>query len=84
MELKLGRRIFNVTNKDLILDNGKVFILITQKYFADLVYQNPTVSKTTFRKLLKEGKIKLSNKKYVSTICEERYDLYEFVIEDNE
>ena len=30
MELKLGSKTFNVTSKDSILDNGKIYILHTR------------------------------------------------------
>lgn len=77
MEIKCERRIFNCTSKDLILDNGACYQLITQRYFKDWYNHTPRVSKTLFKKLLKEGKIRKSKKKY-----ETRYeclDLYEFV-----
>ncbi len=80
MEIKCGVRTFNVTNKDLILDNGACYQLITQKYFQDWYYHTPKVAKTLFKKLLKEGKIKKSEKKYKTGLASEiEYDLYEFV-----
>lgn len=80
MEVKCGRKIFNCTNKDLILDNGACYVLITQKYFKDWRYVVPTVAKTTFKKLLKDGKIKKSKKKYKASSSKDiYYDLYEFV-----
>lgn len=79
MELKLGFKTFNVTNKDSILDNGKIYILHTQWYLRDWSRVYPKISKTLFKSLLSEGKIKLSEKKYISTFTGETYDLYEFV-----
>lgn len=77
MELKLNRRIFDVTDKDLILDNGACYQLITQTYHKDFYDHSPIVPKTTFKKLLKAGLIRLSKEKYKTTYKE--YDLYEFV-----
>lgn len=62
MEIKRGRKTFNCTSKDLILDNGACYQLITQKYFKDWYNQTPHVSKILFKKLLKEGKIRKSKK----------------------
>ena len=83
MELKIGSRIFNVTNKDSILDNGKIYILHTQWYLMDWSRVYPKISKTLFKSLLSEGKIKLSEKKYTSTFTGETYDLYEFVEDEH-
>lgn len=80
MEIKCGRRIFDCTSKDLILDNGACYQLITQKYYNNWHYFSPRVSKTLFKKLLKEGKIRKSKKKYMTGCSSEPYyDLYEFV-----
>ena len=80
MEIKCGRRTFNCTSKDLILDNGKCYQIITQKYFKDWYYHTPIISKTLFKKLLKEGKIRKSNKRYETGYTSQPYyDLYEFV-----
>ena len=76
MEIKCGKRTVNLTNKDLILDNGACYQIITQQYFKDWGYHNYHVSKALFRKLLKEGKIIKSKTKYK---CGEKllFDLYE-------
>lgn len=79
MEIKCGRRTFNVTSKDLILDNGACYQLITQKYFKNWYEVSPIVAKSTFKKLLKEGKIRKSEKKYKVSLSDEYFDLYEFV-----
>ena len=78
MIIKCGRREFTVTENDLILDNGACYILITQSYQDGWSKCNPTVAKSTFKKLLKEGKLKLSPRKYKGTYGS-RYDLYQFV-----
>lgn len=80
MEIKCGRRMFNCTSENLIIDNGVRYLLITQKSITrnfDNRYNwydlFPVVSKPLFKKLLKEGKIRKSKKKYNT------FDLYEFV-----
>ena len=84
MTLKIRRRTFEVNETDRIIFNGAVYILITQKYFQDWGYMNPTLPKTTFTKLLKDGKIRKSDKKYKvmgysgETI---KLDMWEFVKE---
>lgn len=80
MEIKCGRRIFDCTGKDLILDNEACYQLITKRYFQDWYYHTPVVSKTLFKKLLKEGKIRKSKKRYETGYSSQPYfDLYEFV-----
>jgi len=79
MILKCGRREFTVGKKDQILDNGAVYQLITQTYYKDWMHINPKVSKTTFNNLLKNGKIRLSEKKYKSDYgTGKNCKLYEF------
>ena len=80
MEIKCGRRTFEVTEKDRILDNGACYQLITRYYFDGWHRCIPAVAKATFKKLLKEGKIRLASKAYCGLHGEE-YPLYEFVIE---
>lgn len=83
MEIKCGRRIFTVTSKDLILDNGSCYQLITQEFYHNYAYETPIISKTLFRKLFKEGKIKLSKKRYkTGHNSNPYYDLYEFTNDD--
>lgn len=79
MVIKCGRREFTVTEKDLILDNGACYQLITQHYFDGFSRLMPEVAKSTFNKLLKSGQIRLSPKKYKSKYGGKEYDLYEFV-----
>lgn len=80
MVLKCGRREFTVGEKDLILDNGSCYQLITQKYYKDWGYACPIVSKTTFNKLLEAGVIRLSNKKYKTFLGnDDGCKIYEFV-----
>lgn len=83
MELKIGSKTFTVTGKDSILDNGKIYILHTRWYLRDWSRVYPKISKTLFKSLLSQEKIKLSEKKYTSSFTGETYDLYDFV-EDGE
>ena len=64
MEVKIGRKIFTLTNKDRILDNGTCYQLITQKIYKDWGYTSPVIPKTLFKKLLKEDKIAKTDEKY--------------------
>lgn len=81
MVLKCGRREFIVGEKDLILDNGACYQLITQTYYQDWSHVYPLVSKATFNKLLKAGVIRLSDKKYKPFLEDDdnKYKLYEFI-----
>ena len=78
MVIKCGRKEFMVTEKDLILDNGVCYQLITQYYFDGYSRLTPMVAKSTFNKLLKSGQIQLSPKKYKG-MWGKSYDLYQFV-----
>lgn len=83
MKIKCGRREFEVTEKDRILDNGAIYQLITQYYQKGWEKLTPIVSKSTFDKLLKSGKIRLSSEKYHG-IYNVTFPLYEFVIESED
>ena len=80
MKVKLNRREFNLKKGDLILDNGACYQLLTQTYHKSFNDYYPIISKTLFKKLLKDGNIKLSKQKYKGMIT---CDLYEFVSEEN-
>lgn len=89
MKIKCGRRMFNCTSENLILDNGVCYQLITQKSITQNFDNRhnwyrffPVVSKTLFKKLLKEGKIRKSKKKYETRY--ESLDLYEFIESEDE
>ena len=81
MKIKCGRREFEVTEKDRILDNGVCYQLITQYYQDGWSKLNPRIAKSTFNKLLKEGKIRLSSEKYSDYFHTRELPLYEFVID---
>lgn len=79
MEIKCGRRTFDCTDKDLILDNGSCYQIITKKYFKDWYDYTPVLSKTLFKKLLKEGKIRKSKKRHATDFPSQYFNLYEFI-----
>lgn len=79
MVIKIRKHEFEVGHGDLILDNGACYILITKTYYSDYTRVNPTIPKSTFKRLLKDGDIRLSKKKYGSKLGGTMMDLYEFV-----
>lgn len=62
---------------DKIIFNGSAYILISKRVFSGWHYYSPSVSKTTFNKLLKGGFVKLLDKKYKSPIADFECDMYE-------
>lgn len=64
MEIKIGRRTFNLTGEDKILDNGACYQLITQTIRKGYDETCPVISKTAFNKLLKEDKVVKTEEKY--------------------
>lgn len=84
MIVNCRRRKFNCKIGDYILDNGACYQIITKSYrerYADLT---PILAKTIFKKLLKDGYIKLSKKKYRSMSSSVDMDLYEFTEKSEE
>ena len=62
LKIKHRRRELTLTEKDLITDNGACYQLITQRYFVGSIMkgwheQSYVLSKTTCKKLIKEGKL---------------------------
>lgn len=53
--LKIGRRVFDITDKDVILFNGACWQLLTQTIFVEHSCCYPSVSKTLCEKLLKKN-----------------------------
>ena len=78
MKIKCGRRVFEVTSKDRILDNGACYQLITQTYNKGFNTMIPVVSKRLFKTLKKDGAIRLSTEKRKGYYGES-LDLYEFI-----
>lgn len=67
---------------DVIIFNGAVYILMTKKVWGAWYQYNPTISKTEFSRLLKNGIVEMSSEKYKSSITHEEYDKYKIVKED--
>lgn len=59
MEIKIGRKIFTLTEKDVIFNNGFCCVLMTQTVMCGWSRTNPSIAKTTFNKLAKSGDIVL-------------------------
>lgn len=83
MKIKCGRKEFEVTNKDEILWNGACYQLTTQKYRDGWYEVFPIVSKTLAKKLIKEGKLVESDKKFVNFLGNSTgYIIYIFNVDD--
>lgn len=54
-ELKLGRNIFNITDRDVVLFNGVCWQLISQEIFQGYHMCFPSISKTMCEKFVKKG-----------------------------
>ena len=54
-ELKIGRLVFDITEKDIVMFNGACWQLITQTIHSGWNNYYPTVSKTLCEKLLKKN-----------------------------
>lgn len=54
-ELKIGRKVFDITEKDVVLFNGACWQLITQTIHSGWNNYCPTVPKTLCEKLLKKN-----------------------------
>lgn len=54
-ELKIGRRFFDISEKDILLFNGACWQLMTQTYFDGWKSVYPTVSKTMCDKFAKKN-----------------------------
>lgn len=68
MKLKIGHRYFDITEKDRVMFNCKVYIVITQKYFSEWNYANPLLATNKANKYIKRG---------VLVLCAEKYKGYE-------
>lgn len=83
MVIKCGRMEFNCTDKDRIMFNGKVYILVTQKYHKNYSDYSPSVAKGTFDRLLKQGKIVPCKDKYIS-VFGDKYPMWAVKEEEDE
>lgn len=75
MKLKVGRKVYEVTDKDIILDNKACYQIITIKDYQGTSLRIPT---KLFKQLKNEGKVYLSKAKYKSSYTNIEYDLYKF------
>ena len=55
IELKIGHRIFQISEKDLILDNGVCAQVVTQEIFQSWNTYAPIMSKKMFKDMKKLG-----------------------------
>ena len=54
-ELKIGRRVFDITEKDIVMFNGACWQLITQTIHSGWNNYSPKASKTMCEKFVKKG-----------------------------
>lgn len=62
-KLKIGRQVFDITEKDVVMFNGACWQLMTQTVRSGWYDCHPTVSKTLCEKLLKKDVLILVEKK---------------------
>lgn len=81
MNIKIGRKEYNVTNNDLVFFNGACYICTTLVMWKDYFKTSPSMSKTQAQKLIKSGQLKLlkENLEYVTSEGKEMwYRWYRF------
>ena len=61
LKIKHPKGELTLTEKDIIMDNGACFQLMTQSYFEGWYDRIYTLSKTTCKKLIKDKKLILAN-----------------------
>jgi hypothetical protein len=61
MEIKCNRKVFNLTDKDVILFNGACYMLLTQTYRSNYTNINPTIAKAKAQKMIKDGILEMYN-----------------------
>lgn len=57
MDLKIGRYVLDINEKDIILDNGNCYQIITKKVGKRWETYSPTISESLFDKLNKYGAV---------------------------
>ena len=78
-KIKMNRKIYTITDKDRIMFNGSVYMLITQKEWSGYSQYNPTVPKKYATKWIKDGVLVLCG---TYNCCYDiKYPLYKFVKE---
>lgn len=62
MEVKFGRRVFTLTDKDEICFNGSCYVLATQSYFDGHFNCYPSLAKARAKKMIKDGLLVVKKK----------------------
>ena len=78
MKYKIGRRIFDITNDDIVFCNGACYMVTTQKVFKDYSYYSPTMSKTQFNRLLKDKALIMFEEKLAYITGDGRPIIYKY------
>lgn len=71
VKLKIGRNIFEVSERDVVVHNGACAILMTQTYFSGWHQCQPSLAKTLFNDLVKRGL--LYTTKVLGTLAKQVY-----------
>lgn len=71
IDIKIGHRIFQISGKDLILDNGVFAQVVTQEIFKEWNTYYPTMSKKMFKDMKKLGFLYTNDK--LKRLCHENY-----------
>lgn len=73
IEIKIGGKVFKISEKDLVLDNGSCAQLITQHITKGWDQITPVMSKKMFRDMKKQGLLRTSEELKQKSI--QRYGL---------
>lgn len=71
IELKIGRHTFQITERDLVLDNGSCAQVVSQEIFKDWGTYAPVMSKKMFKDMKKLGFLYTNDK--LKRLCHENY-----------
>ena len=79
--IKVGRDVYDVTEKDYIYFNGSCYTCMTFEKFDGWKNVHPTMGRTQANKLIKKGVLYLANKKQVGVKKDNTpiyHDIYKF------
>lgn len=86
MNMKIGRREFDITNNDVVLHNGVAYILMTKKVTVGKWGSgSPSISRTQATKLIKDNILVEFKKEYMGINGKDEpiyYTWYRFNMED--
>lgn len=83
-ELKIGRRIFNITDKDVAMYNGACWQLMTQTYFDGWYSVTPTMSKGMCEKFVKKNiLVHFKTSDEYETVDGRKFGLYYYRFDEN-